>query len=53
MTEIIIKSFSEIIFESSQIDHFKEYRLAKSIEDLSVKEKEIVFDILASELFHI
>ncbi len=49
MTEIIIKSFSE----SSQINHFKEYRLAKSIEDLSVKEKEIVFDILASELFHI
>ncbi len=51
MTEIIIKNFSAILFGSSQIDHFKEYRLAKNIEDLSVKEKEIAFDILTSELF--
>ena len=44
-----ILSFS---FNEIQVDHFKEYRFAKNIQDLKKKEKKIAFKILMTE-FHL
>ena len=42
-----ILSFS---FNEIQIDHFREYRFAKNLQDLKKKEKKIAFDILIKEI---